>query len=62
MRKVDPLQEGEKETWSIYGTKALRLELERQATLDGYKKLAPYMADLLIEAVRRREAERKKQK
>lgn len=58
MFEPDPLLEGEGATWTIYGTKALKLELERQATLDGWKKVSPYTVKLLLLGLRTREKQR----
>lgn len=54
----DPLSVGESMTWAVYVPKALKKELERQAKIDGYDKVSPYVVDLLISAIRRREDER----
>lgn len=63
MIEQDELLLGSKMTWSIYGPAALKLEIERQATLDGYggRKLAPYMVELLLLGLREREKQREKQ-
>lgn len=54
----DPLSLGESQTWAVYVPKALKKELERQAKIDGYDRVSPYVVDLLIAAVRSREVER----
>lgn len=55
----DVLEQGEKVVVSFNLPKALKKELERQAKIDGYEKTSPYVAQLLIHAIRVREAERR---
>jgi hypothetical protein len=54
----DPLKSGVKATWTLYGSRALKKEIERQAAIDGYESVSAYTIDLLIAAVRARELER----
>lgn len=54
----DPLTQGERQTWAAYLAKALVERVKRDATEDGYKSASAYVEDLLVFAVRTREAER----
>jgi hypothetical protein len=58
LRPKDPLLEGEAQTINFYGPKSLMEALKRNAAIDGFKKLSPYIVELLAFAVRSRETER----
>ncbi|MFZ5440426.1 MAG: hypothetical protein ACOZQL_10475 [Myxococcota bacterium] len=57
--KKNPLLTGEKTNWSIYGPKALKKEIERQAAIDGYDSASEYTVALLVFALEAQIARRK---
>lgn len=58
----DPLTLGKSRTWAVYVPEALVKEIERQAAIDGYDKISPYVVELLLHAIHSREAEREAEK
>jgi hypothetical protein len=58
LREIDPLLVGEKQTINFYGPRGLLDALKRNAAIDGFKNLSPYMVELLVFAVHARETER----
>jgi hypothetical protein len=54
----DPLTQGEKSTWALYGPSVLWDEIKRCAKVDGFSSASAYAVALLVFALRRREAER----
>ena len=57
LQQREPLLEGESPTWAIYVPKALKKAIERAAARDGFDKISPYACELLVAALRQREAE-----
>ena len=61
LAKKDPLRIGKPRTWSLSVPPALVDEIQRAAVIDGFAKVSPYVVELLIYALRAREAERAKE-
>lgn len=58
----DPLSMGPKVICSFNLPAALKRELARQAAIDGYDRVSPYLVNMLIAAIRLREIEREQEK
>lgn len=58
LEERDSLLLGDSKTWSAYLPVALIEELKRAAAADGFKSAGSYAAQLLVFALRTREAER----
>jgi hypothetical protein len=54
--EVDRLHQGEKTTWAAYLPVVLVEEVKRCARVDGYRSASAYVEDLLVFALRTREA------